>query len=130
VSAVASRLARVRAALVAVRLGYGLLLVLVPATALPTDPGDRAALAVARLLGARHLAQGVIAALAPHLLTPRRGALVDGTHAVSMVGWAALDDRHRRPALLDAASAGVLAAAVMAAAGMGAARPSGVTLPR
>lgn len=107
---------RVRAAVVGVRAAYGVLLLLVPASVLPPGSRDRPGLVVARLLGARHLGQGLAAALAPGLATPERSALVDATHGVSMIGWAALDRRHRRQALLSTASAALFVIAERATA--------------
>lgn len=65
-------------------------------------------IAVARVLGARHLVQG-LAGLARPRWAPL-GAAVDGLHALSMVGVAALDRAHRRGALTSASVAVVFAA--------------------
>jgi hypothetical protein len=102
---------RARPALDGARVAYGALLLLLPTATLRVEPADRVGVGVARLLGARHVAQGLGAALVPRVITGRRRALVDGLHAASMIGWAGLDPRHRRPALLSAASAGVLVVA-------------------
>jgi hypothetical protein len=98
---------RAHTALAGVRIGYGVLLLLVPTAALPAVPGDRVGAVVARSLGARHLGQGIGTALAQRWITPRRNALIDGVHAISMVGWAALDRRRRRQALASAVIAGL-----------------------
>lgn len=100
-----------RAAVVGVRLAYGVLLLAVPDAALPAEAGDRVEGVVARLLGARHLVQGLAAAWAPRLVTSGRSALVDGSHGASMLAWAVLDRRHRRAALVNAATAGLFVAA-------------------
>ncbi|PVZ06866.1 hypothetical protein [Actinomycetospora cinnamomea] len=95
-----------RAAVAGVRIAYGVLLILVPTEALPTT-SDRVGAVVARLLGARFLVQGLAATWVPRLVTARRGALVDGAHATSMLGWAVLDRGHRRAALVNAVIAGL-----------------------
>ncbi|HET8717918.1 MAG TPA: hypothetical protein VFM50_09220 [Nocardioidaceae bacterium] len=69
----------------------------------------------ARVLGARHLAQAVATrrvARTGRLTTAqahRAGAAVDGLHALSMLGLAAVASGVRRPALCSAAVAGTLA---------------------
>ncbi|GAA4788819.1 hypothetical protein GCM10023200_24270 [Actinomycetospora chlora] len=100
-----------RAGVVGVRIAYGALLLLVPRTALPTDAEDGVGTVVARVLGARHVAQGLGAAVLPRWVTPARSALVDATHAATMLGWAVLDARRRRQALVNAATACLLAVA-------------------
>jgi hypothetical protein len=77
---------------------------------------------VARLLGARHLAQATLTALAPRPGVFAAGAAADALHAASMLMLAVVDRTARRTALSD-----VLAEAVFAAAGLAAA--SGTGLP-
>jgi hypothetical protein len=72
------------------------------------DPG--AVSAAARVLGARHLVEAV--ALARSGTTRTRGtvAVVDATHAASMIALAAIRPDHRRPAVASAAlTTGLLA---------------------
>lgn len=95
--------------LAAVRAGHGL--VLLTASALPVTSADRVVRTLAGVLGARHLAQGVTELLAPRRMTSPRSAFVDGSHAASMLGWALVDPRHRRVALLSASIASLFAVA-------------------
>jgi hypothetical protein len=100
------------AVLALVRSGYGVGLLVAPAAVFAAGGGSDAVVrGVGRVLGARQLAQAAAGVLAPRLVTPQRGAVIDGLHAASMVGWAAFDRAHRRPALLSAATAGLFAAA-------------------
>ena len=72
-----------------------------------------------RVLGGRMVLQGVaeIALDDPSVLVG--GALVDATHAASMLATAAVSPRFRRPALVSAAVAGASAAALVATLGGG-----------
>jgi hypothetical protein len=101
-----------RTRLVAVaRAGYGALLVtrgIGIATAAVGRPLDRGEAFMVRFLGARHLAQAAATLARPALARP--GALVDASHAASLVGIAAVSSRHRRIALLDLPVATTLAA--------------------
>ncbi len=65
---------------------------------------DGRTVAVVRVLGARHLLQGLAGLAVPGRTSAVVGAAVDGVHAASMVGLAVLDREHRRGA---AVSAGV-----------------------
>lgn len=67
----------------------------------PTDGATRRA---ARLLGARDLVQGLLAAAGNRRALPERRA-VDAAHAVSMLGLAAVDPRRRRAALVSGGTA-------------------------
>ncbi|MDN5914505.1 MAG: hypothetical protein L0I76_05260 [Pseudonocardia sp.] len=78
---------------------------------------DPAAVWFTRLLGLRHLGQAAGALVAPDVLTPRRGAVIDGLHAVTMLALLA-DRRYRRAAALNI----VVACGFV---GLGLARPSG-----
>lgn len=101
------------------RTGYGAALVLAPGPAilLATGrlPGRRACL-VARLLGARHLAQATLTALAPVPAVFGAGAQVDALHAASMLMLAAVDRAARTAALTDTVAEAAFAAAGLAAA--------------
>ena len=68
-------------------------------------PGDRRALLLLRVLGARDLGQAVLAGTAPPPALRRLGAGVDALHAASMVALAAVSRDHRRPAMISAALA-------------------------
>ena len=85
----------------AIRGAYGTALLLAPARVLavcgaaPTEEPPRT---VARVLGARHIAQAIATNGGRFA---RLGALVDGLHAASMFALAAANDDFRRPALID-----------------------------
>ena len=94
------------------RLSYGSALLVRPATVLRAAhvKADPHACTYARILGVRHLLQGVLllrAAARAHLI----GAAVDAAHAVTSLAWAIASKEHRRGLLLDAAAAGAFAAA-------------------
>jgi hypothetical protein len=100
------------------RVGYGTALVLAPGVAIflaTGRPPGRRARRVARLLGARHLVQAALTALAPLPEVFTMGALADALHAASMVVLATVDRSARKIALTDA-----LAEAVFAAVGFSA----------
>jgi hypothetical protein len=78
-------------------------------------PGQRAC-RVARLLGARHLAQATLTALVPLPGVLVAGAGVDALHAASMVMLAAVDSTVRRTALTDAVIEAAFAATGLAVA--------------
>ena len=78
-------------------------------------PGRRAR-RVAHLLGARHLVQAALTALAPLPAVFGAGAEVDALHAVSMLMLAAVDRAARRAALTDTVAEAAFAAAGLAAA--------------
>ena len=63
-----------------------------------------------RLLGARMLAQGIIVLIRPTRPVVLAGIVVDATHAVSMIGAAALGPNYRRSAAASAAEATLSAA--------------------
>lgn len=95
---------------------YGAALLAAPGPILAVAAGQapsRRDRAVARVLGARHVAQALVSAAAGRqALAP--GAVVDGLHAASMVGLAARrgpgdDGSIRRAELADAAVASLLA---------------------
>jgi hypothetical protein len=72
------------------------------------DPGDRRALVAVRVLAGRELVQS---AASGSRAARAAGVWIDGLHATSMVGLAAVSPRYRRPALLAAALALAWAAA-------------------
>jgi hypothetical protein len=95
------------------RAGYGAALLLQPGPMIRLATGrlpSRRACRVARLLGARHLAQATLTAFAPRPGVFAAGADVDALHAASMVMLAALDGAARRTALTDAVAEAALAA--------------------
>ena len=98
----------------AARAGYGVALLLAPERLLALGAGPpvpAAAVAVARVLGARHLLQSVVTVAAPKSWVVRAGAVVDALHGSSEVALAAVSPRWRGVALADAACAALLAAA-------------------
>lgn len=71
---------------------------------------------IVRLLGARSLVQNVLIVIRPTRQAMQLGAAVDGLHAASMVGVAALSSRFRRPAAVSAGIATVSALVDLAVA--------------
>ena len=81
------------------RAAYGLVALVAPqrvAALVLGRPAGEAATRVARLLGARHLAQGVAVLATGSAPAHRVGGGVDALHAASMVPWAALTRTDRR----------------------------------
>jgi len=95
--------------LVLARALYGGALLAVPRVALRIVAGagqeDRRAVAVARLLGARHVLQAGVSAAWPTPAVLAAGGGADRAHAASGLGLALLDRRRARPALVDASLA-------------------------
>jgi hypothetical protein len=60
---------------------------------------------VIRVLGSRQVGQALVTYVAPEARVTVAGAVVDGIHALSMLGLAARSTRWRRPALVEAAAA-------------------------
>lgn len=90
------------------RIGYGSALlccapVMVRVLHAPRD--DKWALVVARVLGARHLAQAAITLAAPSRNVVIAGSIVDALHGASGVAMSVADARWRRAAATDAAVA-------------------------
>jgi hypothetical protein len=113
--------ARGRALLPVIRAGYGLTLVAAPGAVIRLVTGHlpgRRERRVARLLGARHLIQAAVTALAPVPSVLAAGAGADALHAASMIMLAAVDRGSRRAALTDATAESLLAAAGFSSAGM------------
>lgn len=97
----------------AARAAYGSGLLCAPGRAIRLADGaqpDRIARAVARVLGARHLAQACVTAFRPCPVVLVLGAGTDIAHAVSMLASAAVG-RRTRAALTDAAAATAFGAA-------------------
>jgi hypothetical protein len=90
----------------AVRAGYGAALLVVPGRMIRACTGRQAGSrtrAVARVLGARHLAQAAVTVgSGPSAESLGLGAAVDITHAASMAVLALADRRVRRVTLTDA----------------------------
>lgn len=96
------------------RAGWGAALLLAPRPILTRVHHvhvDATAIAVARILGARQLAQALLSGVRPSPEVLAMGVWVDGAHAASAVALAAADPGRARAALTDAAVAGVWAAA-------------------
>jgi hypothetical protein len=97
--------------LAAGRAATGLTLLIHPDTVLkavlaPADQRSVVAHRVVRILGARLFVQAVIEAIRPTRTVLNLGAAVDGIHALTAVGLAALGERRwRRGALLNTATA-------------------------
>jgi hypothetical protein len=89
-------------------------LVLAPERVLRGIPGlecDSRALLFARALGARHLLEGLVLRRHPSREWILAGALVDATHAATMLALAVARPRRRAGALASAATACAFAAA-------------------
>lgn len=82
---------------------------------------DQRARQIARILGARHLAQACLSGPAPTIAVLALGAEVDAAHAASMIGLAVSGPRWRRAALASAA----VAAGFATAGGLAARRAAG-----
>jgi hypothetical protein len=72
---------------------------------------SRAAITVARVLGARHLLQAAVTTAAPTPRVVAFGTVVDSLHAVQQLTLAVVSPRWRAAALVDTAIAVALAAA-------------------
>ena len=97
-----------------VRAAYGLVELVAPAAPAGRVLGvrrDRTERGVARLLGARHLAQAVLTTLADSPRARLVGGGVDALHAVTIAGWAVADRRRGRQAWAEALTATLFAAA-------------------
>lgn len=95
-----------------VRLGWAAALLAVPQAVIPRLGGqvDSKSVAVARILGARHAAQGAL-----EVVTGSRwshaGSMIDATHSLTAATLGLIDARWRRVALVDAAVAACFAVA-------------------
>lgn len=94
-----------RAALV--RSCWGITLVAAPQLVLAATREDSTARSrgVLRVLGARHVVQGAVLAARPEERLVRLGAAADLLHATTAFGFALLDRRWRRTALLSGTAA-------------------------
>lgn len=95
------------------RAAWGTALLVKPApvmTLLRTHP-DPAGIAVARILGARQLAQALLSGLRPGPDVLALGAWVDTLHACTALALACIDRRRLRVGVADAAVAGLWACA-------------------
>jgi len=109
------------ALLLSIRAGYGVLLVAAPGAAIRLatgQPSGRRSRGVARLLGARHIVQAAITAVAPVPGVLATGAGVDALHTTSMIMLAAIDGSARRAALTDALVESLFAATGFSSATM------------
>lgn len=105
---------RTRTSFALLRVGYGALMVAAPGPLVRHLAGaepDHRARVVARVLGARHVVQGVLTVGRPGPAVLALGAEADLAHAATALGLAGLDRARRRGALIDAAVAGAYAAA-------------------
>lgn len=90
--------------IVLLRTGLGAALVAFPdriANAAEGRPAGVIAHRFTRVVGVRHLTQAVLTTTAPGLLTPSRGAVIDGLHAATTVLVAVASPRHRRAAVIN-----------------------------
>jgi hypothetical protein len=102
-----------------IRAGYGAVLMLAPGPAIWLATGQvpsRRMRRTAQLLGARHLVQAALTAVAPLPDTFAMGGEVDAVHATSMLLLAAVSRSGRRAALADALTEAAFAAAGFSAA--------------
>jgi hypothetical protein len=109
----------------AARACYGAALLCAPGRALRLCTGQAATArerTVARILGARHLAQAALTMWRPRRAVLAAGAGIDACHAASMLALAAAEPRLRRAGLTDALAASAFMAVGAAATG---ARPPG-----
>ena len=91
-----------------VRAGWGLALLAAPdrvVAGMGVAQPDARARVVARVLGARHLAQAAVTLARPTARCLQLGGMVDLAHAATGLALAVADSRYRRPALTDAAIA-------------------------
>jgi hypothetical protein len=105
-----------------VRVAYGAALVLAPGPAIRLANGrlaSRRVRRVARVLGARHLIQATLTALAPGPGVLAAGGQVDAVHTASMLLLAAASPAGRRAALADALAEAAFAAAGFSASAAG-----------
>jgi hypothetical protein len=93
-----------------IRAGWGVALLAAPGVVLTRVHGvhvDSPALVIARILGARHLAQALLSGVNPTPEVLAAGAWVDAVHSMTAFGLAAVDRRRTRAGVTD----GVVAAA-------------------
>jgi hypothetical protein len=115
-----SAAARGRALLLGTRASYGVALVVAPGASIRLATGrspGRRTRRVAQVLGARHLVQAALSALAPQPSVFAAAAAVDALHAASMLLLAVADRGARRVALTDALAEVLFAAIGLSSAG-------------
>ncbi len=86
------------------RTGVGAALTAFPdriASAAQGHPASVFARRFTRVVGVRHLTQAALTLAAPELLTPSRGAVIDGLHGATTMLLAATSPRHRRAAVIN-----------------------------
>lgn len=83
------------------------------ASAAAGRPAVTLACVFTRILGVRQLVQAALTVTTPDLMTPLRGAVIDGLHAATMVLLAAVSRRHRRAALVSTTMAATFCAVGM-----------------
>ena len=91
-----------------IRASYGILLLVIPDQLVKLTTGlraDRTTRNIERLLGVRHLAQGLATLDTPSPMVLALGAEADLAHSLSMLGLVGADPSRRRTALADAAIA-------------------------
>ena len=104
----------------AARACYGAALLCAPGLALGLATGQapsQRARTVARILGARHLAQAVLTLWRPRPAVFLAGAGIDACHAASMLALAVADPGMRRAGIADAATAAAFTATGFTATG-------------
>ena len=97
----------------AARACYGVALLCAPGVMLGLATGEapsQRARTVARILGARHLAQAALTLWRPRPAVLFAGAGIDACHAASMAALAAWDPRMRRAGIADAVAAAAFTA--------------------
>ncbi len=105
--------------LAAARGGWGLVLVTCPdrvLSQLTGDGGSPLGAGLLRVLGARHIVQAGVTALAPTRAVLAAGAVADGLHVATAVLFGRADRRQRRAGLIAAGIAGAFGVASARAA--------------
>jgi hypothetical protein len=87
------------------RLGVGAAALAAPGRLLTPAADTRWSRGFTRVLGARYVVQSSLGLVEQKPWTPPIDAAIDGLHAASMLGLAAVSPRHRRVALASAAAA-------------------------
>jgi hypothetical protein len=87
------------------RLSLGVAALGAPGVVLPAAANTPWTRGFTRILGARYVAQSAFGLAERRPWVPAADAAVDGVHALTMLGLAAVSPRHRRVALSSAAAA-------------------------
>lgn len=101
-------------ALPLIRFAYGATLLAAPGALIHLadgHPADARARRVARVLGARHCLQAVLAGRSRAPIVPELAVAVDLLHALSMAGLAVFDHSNRRAEIIDGCVATAFAGA-------------------